>query len=321
MSGRDAGHRGVPRGAGSARASGGCAGAGRPEARGIRRSALGLHRRAEPVESVRRAERGAVRQPAAQVVPRELPVVHAHARMAGAAAAARRDRRRAEAEAEPGARRATPTCIRRFSPASSATSARSTSGASTTARAARASSSRRERRSRRKPPKWIVAGEPDRNDAAVRAHGRGSRAAVDRGRRRASHQAQLQRAALGRGARLRRGVRIVVAVWADAVVAPAGQLRQRRAARSAARSSFAKRWSKDARGCARHSSITIGDCGAKWSSWKRRCAAATCSSTSRRSRDFYLQRLPPTRALDRGAGEVAARAASEPERCRCRGAI
>ena len=50
---------------------------------------------AESVERVHRAERGAVRQPAAQVVPREFPVVHAHARMAGAAAAARRHRRRA----------------------------------------------------------------------------------------------------------------------------------------------------------------------------------------------------------------------------------
>ena len=76
--------------------------------------------------------------------------------------------------------------------------------------------------------------EPHGDDASVCAHGRRSRAAVDRGGRRASHQAQLQRAALGRGARLRRRVRIDLAVRAHAVVATARELRQRRAGRSAA---------------------------------------------------------------------------------------
>ena len=46
------------------------------------------------------------------------------------------------------------------------------------------------------------------------------------------------------------------------------------------RSSCVRRSSKGACGCAHHSSITIGDCDAKWSSWRRNCVAGTCSSTS-----------------------------------------
>ena len=84
-----------------------------------------------------------------------------------------------------------------------------------------------------KPPKWVVAAnlmettrlyarmvaavEPQWIEAAG-AH---------------SAQAQLQRAALGRGARLRCGVRIDVALWPDAVSPAPRQLRHRRAARGA----------------------------------------------------------------------------------------
>ena len=222
-------HRGIPGGPGSARASRGCAGAGRSEARRVRRSALGLHHRAEPVESVRGAERGAVGQPAAQVVPREFPVVHAHARMAGAAATARATSSRSCSCSRTSCPPTTPTCIRRFSPAFSATSARSMS--------------KREYEGAR-GTRFVIApgtplaveaaevgrrGEPHGDDAAVCAHGRGSRAAVDRGGGRASDQAQLQRTALGRGTRLRRCVRVDFAVRAHAVVATARQLRQRRA--------------------------------------------------------------------------------------------
>ena len=179
-----------------------------------------------------------------------------------------------------------------------------------------------ERRSRRKPPKWIVAAslmETTRLYARMVAavEPQWIEAAGEHLR-----QAQLQRAALGRGARLRRRVRIDVALRADAVVAPSRQLRQRRAGAKRSRSSCAKRSSKDARGCARRSSITIGACGAKWSSWRRRCVAATCSSTSRRYATSICsvcrRQVHSIAALEKWLRGAACRRGSA---CRCRAAI
>ena len=86
--------------------------------------------------SVRRAERGAVRQPATQMVSRELSLVPANARMAGTAASAWRSDRGTQIAGSTRHLPSTPICIRPSSPAFWGTSACLMKSASTRGHAA-----------------------------------------------------------------------------------------------------------------------------------------------------------------------------------------
>ena len=145
--------------------------------------------------------------------------------------------------------------------------------------------------------------EPDGDDAALRAHGRGGRAAVDRGGRRTSAQAQLQRAALGRGARLRRRVRIDCRCTASRCRRAVGSTTATSRRRKRARSSCARRWSKGHDALARErSSITIDACD----------ATSRPLEAKLRRRDVLVDeqsdlRLLPAAAAGRGALDGRAR--------------
>ena len=124
---------------------------------------------------------------------------------------------------------------------------------------------------------------PRRNQPAVRQDRGAHRTGGRRTRRRASRPAQLQRAALGRPARSRHGLRAGDAVRPAAGAAPPRRLRARSNRRWPASCSSGTRSSRATGRPATTSSVTTPGCARNWKRSRSAPAAATCSSATTRS--------------------------------------
>ena len=272
---------------------------------------------------LREQRAGALGQPVPPHVPRGVPALPAHPRVAGPRRPAAQRSPAASASSRATSRRRPTASTPRCWPACSATSgcARATAREYVGARNSRFVLAPGSVLTKR-PPRWIVVADLVETSRLYGRIARAHRPRVGRAGRRAPRPAHLQRAALGRAARRGDGLRAGHAVRPAAGRPAPRRVRGRRARARRASCSSGTRSSRATGRPGTTSSATTRRCAPSSRRWRSGPGAATCSSTDDELYAFYDARVPADgrvaaalrRLVEEGAAQDPGPADPDPRR-------